>query len=192
MVDWPQYGETSHRRYRVTYLHLHHCNWWLLKSGKVIARTTVQHVVCNDYLSKDIKWEIERFDQAVLERLSDRNFVSRDADGFYIQDALVDVQSNIARAEEDYGDMATPEVLDADDNDNAIREKYLNAELMIFNVGTPGNERKDRMVKHANGVFGESIGRAHPNPLFDIREYVVEFTDGSTDDYFANVIAKCV
>ena len=30
------------------------------------------------------------------------------------------------------------------------------------------------------------------NPLFDTREYVVEFTDGTTDNYFANVIAKCM
>ena len=48
------------------------------------------------------------------------------------------------------------------------------------------------MVKRANGTFGESIDRAHPNPLFNTREYVVEFTDGSTENYFANIIAECM
>ncbi len=48
------------------------------------------------------------------------------------------------------------------------------------------------MVKRAKGTSGKPIGRAHSNPLFDTREYVVEFTDGSTENYFANVIAECM
>ena len=39
------------------------CYWSLPESGKVIARTTVQHVVRRDnYLNDEIKHEIERFD----------------------------------------------------------------------------------------------------------------------------------
>ncbi len=77
--------------------------------------------------------------------------------------------SNIAQAEEDYGNMTTPETLDADDIDDKMLEKYLNAEL-IFDVGT-GNECKGRLVKCAKGAYGKSIGRAH---------------------YFATVIAECM
>ena len=43
------------------------CNWLLLESGKVIARTTVQHVVRDDYLNDEIRREIERFDQSIDE-----------------------------------------------------------------------------------------------------------------------------
>jgi hypothetical protein len=47
------------------------------------------------------------------------------ADGFYIQDEPDKMPNGIARTEEDYGDMTTPDKLDADDiNDNAI-DKYL-------------------------------------------------------------------
>ncbi len=46
------------------------------------------------------------------------------------------------------------------------------------------------MIKHAKGTSGKPIGRAHSNPFFDTREYIVEFTDGSTENYFANVIAE--
>jgi hypothetical protein len=46
------------------------CYWLLLQSGKVIAHTTVQHVVRDNYvLNDDDKAVIERFDQAVEERM---------------------------------------------------------------------------------------------------------------------------
>ena len=35
---------------------------------------------------------------------------------------------------------------------------------------------------------GEPIGRAHPNQLFDTREYDVEFADGTREKYRSNVI----
>ncbi len=66
------------------------CYWLLLESGKVIARTTVQHVIRDDYVNDDVKSEIERFDQSINERLTDQNFVADVAGGFYIQDEFVD------------------------------------------------------------------------------------------------------
>ena len=67
------------------------CYWLLLQPGKVIARTTVQHVVRDDYLNDDVKSEIERFDQTVEERMSDQNFILDDLHGFYIQDKPDDI-----------------------------------------------------------------------------------------------------
>ncbi|KAI2489307.1 hypothetical protein MHU86_25280 [Fragilaria crotonensis] len=138
------------------------CYWLLLESGNVIARTTVQHVVRDDYLNNDVKTEIESFDRAVDERLSDQNFMVNAADGFYIQDEFDEVPSGTVRTDEDYGDMDTPDTLDADDINDDVIDKYLNAEL-IFDVGT-GSERKGRVVKRAKGTSGEPIGRAHSNP----------------------------
>jgi hypothetical protein len=66
--------------------------------------------------------------------------------------------------------------------------KYLNVEL-IMDVGT-NDERWGRVVKRSRGLDGEPIGTAHANPLFDTREYEVEFTDGSREKYQVNVIAK--
>jgi hypothetical protein len=113
------------------------------------------------------------------------------ADGFYIQDEPDKVPNGIACTEEDYGDMIIPDTLDADDINNDVIDKYLNAEL-IFDVGT-GSECRGRVVKRAKGTSGEPIGRAHSsNPLFDTREYVIGFTDGTTENYFAHVIAECM
>ena len=106
------------------------CYWLLLESGKIIARTTVQHVVREDYLNDDVKLEIETFDRSVEDRLSDQNFTLDDQNGFYIQDELDDIAPTTICGE-DYGNMSLPETPDIDDVD----DKYLNAEL-IFDVGT--------------------------------------------------------
>ena len=83
------------------------CYWLLLESGKVIARTTVQHVIRDNYLNDDVKRDIESFDQSVEERLSDQNFMADPADGVYIQDKLDKVPNGIAHTKEDYTDMST-------------------------------------------------------------------------------------
>eukprot|EP00957_Ditylum_brightwellii_P011079 839659-Ditylum_brightwellii.AAC.1 len=67
-------------------------------------------------------------------------------------------------------------------------DQYLRAEL-ILGLGTDG-ERVDRVIKRSWGPDGQSIGRDHPNPLFDTYTYDVEFTDDSVERYQANVIAE--
>jgi hypothetical protein len=162
--------------------------WLLLESGKVIARTTVQHVIRDDYLNDDVKRNFDSFDRSVEEQLSDQNFMADPANGFFILDKPDKVPNGIARTEEDYGDMIIPDTLDADDINDDVIDKYLNAEL-IFDVGTR-SKRRGHTVKCAKGTSGKPIGRAHSNPLFDTREYVIEFTDRITENYFANVIAE--
>ena len=87
----------------------------------MIARTTVQHVVRDNYLNDDVKDDIESFDRSVNGRLSDQNFMADPADGFYIKDEPDEVPNGIAHTEDDYGDMIIPDTLDADDiNDDMI------------------------------------------------------------------------
>jgi hypothetical protein len=62
--------------------------------------------------------------------------------------------------------MTTPDTLDADDINDDVIDKYLNAEL-IFDVS---ERRGGRVVKRANRTSCEPIGCAHPKPLFDTRE----------------------
>jgi hypothetical protein len=88
----------------------------------------------------------------------------------------------------DYDDMITEDKPERDDLPDDLTDKYIGTEL-ILGVGL-GNERRGRVTKRAKGLYGEEIGRAHTNPLFDTREYVVEFTDGTEENYFANVIAE--
>ena len=171
------------------------CYWVLLPNGSVIARTTVQHVTRSDILVEDVKMQIERFDQQVEQRLNDDNFIIDDPNltGFYMEDEYGGPDGELADAglsptDDEYGDMMLDERPDDDELSDELMDKYVNAEL-IFNVGT-GNERRGRVTKRAKGAYGETIGTAHTNPLFDTREYVVEFTDGSVENYYANVIAE--
>jgi hypothetical protein len=91
-----------------------------------------------------------------------------------------------APTDEEYGDMNIAERPEEDDEEAV--DNYLNVEL-IMNMGT-NDERRGRVVKRSRGLDGEPIGRAHTNPLFDTREYEVEFTDGTHEKYQANVIAE--
>ena len=136
---------------------------YFLSLAKVIARTTVQHVVLDDYLNDDVKHDIESFDRSVEERLLDQNFMADPADLSSIQDKPDKVPNGIARTMEEYGDMTiTDMLLDANDIKDDVIDKYLNSEL-LFSVGT-GSERRGRVVKRAKGTSGEPIGRAHSNP----------------------------
>jgi hypothetical protein len=87
--------------------------------------------------------------------------------------------------EEEYKDM----LVDKQPNeDKEAVDQYLNMELTM-GAGTD-DERRGRVVKHARGIGREPIGHAHSNLFFDTREYEVEFTDGTTERYAANVIAS--
>jgi hypothetical protein len=171
--------------------------WLVTESGKVISKTSVEHVTRDDYLKPETKKLIDEFTESLTERLDDTNF-QVDGAGEFQSMYLVDIEDLLndnagVRHEEDttpnadeYGDMIVEERPD-DDDEEAI-DKYLNAEL-ILDVGT-NNERRGRVVKRSRGLDGEAIGRAHTNPLFDTREYDVEFTDGTREKYQANIIAE--
>jgi Reverse transcriptase (RNA-dependent DNA polymerase) len=168
------------------------CYWLLLSNGKVLARTTVQHVTREDMLNDDVKVQINQFDEQVEDRLTDENFVVDDQNvtNFYLEDdAFVEGTPNMVTPDDvEYDDMLTEERPERDEMSDELTDKYIGTEL-IFGVGL-GNERRGRVTKRAKGLYGDEIGRAHTNPLFDTREYVVEFTDGTEENYFANVIAE--
>ena len=69
------------------------------------------------------------------------------SDGFYIHVEFDEVPNGIACTEEDFGDMTTPDTLDADDINNNVIAMFLNTEL-IFDVGT-GSKHRGRVVKRA-------------------------------------------
>jgi Reverse transcriptase (RNA-dependent DNA polymerase) len=171
--------------------------WLITEGGKIISKTSVEHVTRDDYLQVDKKAEIDEFNERLEESLNDENFVVEgegEFDSMYLEDIDDDTNAGVIREEDlhstpsvdDYGDMHVDDRPE-DDDEEAI-DKYLNAEL-IMNVGT-NDERRGRVIKRTRGPDGERIGRAHANPLFDTREYEVEFTDGTHEKYQANIIAE--
>lgn len=172
------------------------CYWLVTPAGRFVSRTTVQHVTREDYVNPDIKRQIDEFNDQLAEAMRDDNFAI-EGDGGYNEMYLDDIDEDDTNPGvthelittppiEEYGDMIQEDRPD-DDDEEAI-DRYLDAEL-IFDAGS-GEERFGRVVKRARGLEGEPIGRAHVNPLFDTREYEVEFTDGTREKYQANVIAE--
>jgi hypothetical protein len=177
--------------------------WLITESGKIISKMSVEHVIRDDYLQADKRKEIDVFNLRLEASLDDANFMvdgEGEFDSLYLQDIDDNLNSGVRRADddiapsdedmtptsEDYGDMHTDERPE-DDDEEAV-DKYLNVELLM-NVGT-NDERHGRVVKRSWGLDSEPIGRAHANPLFDTREYEIEFTDGTHEKYQANVIAE--
>jgi hypothetical protein len=138
--------------------------------------------------------QIDEFDQRVEERLNDDNFIVDDENvtNFYLEDEVEASElmgvNLVTPNDGEYDDMIATDRPERDDITDELSDKYIGTEL-ILGMGL-GNERKGRVTKRAKGLYGEKIGHAHTNPLFDTREYVVEFTDGTEENYFANVIAE--
>jgi hypothetical protein len=96
------------------------------------------------------------------------------------------IDDGITPMEQEYDGMIVEEHPEADDEE--ALDKYLNMELRM-GTGTD-DERWGRVIKCAKGIGGEAVSHAHANPFFDTREYKVKFTNGTIEQYAANVIAK--
>ena len=85
-----------------------------------------------------------------------------------------------------------PSLKEADDgtmNEYGIIDQYIGMKLKL--PRGPDGEFKYAQVKNrAVDHEGLPIGRAHSNPLLDMRQYEVEFNDGDLETMTANLIAE--
>lgn len=110
--------------------------WVLTKSGRVIARLTVQHVTTLDMQQDAIQQLQQEFDASVTERFADEHFVLLEPGLFYLKDVKPPEQIDDFNAPDDaeYGDMIQEPQPDVDTDTNI---RYLNAEVMINQDGEP-------------------------------------------------------
>jgi hypothetical protein len=89
------------------------------------------------------------------------------------------------------GDEADPLVVpyedDPTDHTPEATDEYLTSEVQLPRGGEMKLARVMNRFKDPNGV---PLGKRHPNPMLDSREYEVEFSDGSKDVVSANLIAE--
>ncbi|MHA7927589.1 MAG: Ty1/Copia family ribonuclease HI, partial [Marinobacter sp.] len=168
------------------------CYWILTDSGRVIASTTVQHVTRGDLDSTEIAERVRTFDKRIDDRLDATGFQAQDMDGVtqYIEDIGLS-ESDPARqgmvpTDEEYGGMLVSDVTEADEHPDL--DQYIGAQLLLDTAGS--EPLTARVVRRVHDPSGTPVGRAHKNPMFDTRAYVVEFPDGTLDQYTANVIAE--
>jgi hypothetical protein len=173
------------------------CYWIVTDSGQVVSKTSVEHVTREDYLSEDTKMKVKDFERKLGEHLDDSNFILQGEDGINLK-MLEDLdddgvgamaEDGIILTEEEYDDMIVEEHphLRLMMRKQCDVDRYLNTELMM-GAGTD-DKRWGQVIKPAKSIGGEPVGHAHANPFFDIREYEVEFMDGTIEQYTTNVIS---
>jgi hypothetical protein len=141
-----------------------------------------------------MKAKVKEFEKKLGKHLDDSNFILQGEDNVDLKmlEDLDDegigavMEDGITLTEEAYDGMIVEECPEA--NDEESLNKYLNMELRM-GAGTD-DERWGQVIKHAKGIGGEAVGCAHANPFFDTREFEVKFTDGTIEQYTANIIAK--
>jgi hypothetical protein len=79
------------------------------------------------------------------------------------------------------------DVNDADEFTPEGYDEYIGAQLMI---PLPDGRMQGTITKRAKDNDGNPIGRRHDNYLLDTRRYEVQLANGTSDEYYANVIAE--
>jgi hypothetical protein len=75
-------------------------------------------------------------------------------------------------------------VAEADEFTPEGYDEYLTAEDLLENMGTVS---KGKVTGRKRDAEGNPIGRRNANPILDTREYEVEFPDGATNVFTANL-----
>ena len=91
------------------------CYWLILDTGKIISKSSVEHVMRNNYLNEDTKQQIDNFNQKLSDLLHGNNF-QLDSDGEFDSMYLDNIEDDpvfnpgvtypgIEPPVKDYGDM---------------------------------------------------------------------------------------
>jgi len=148
------------------------------KSGKVIARTTIRALTKDELATKAVQTELANFDNAVIDYFKNNILPLEDSasDFLFVQDEVIlpfDEEGTL------------PE--DDDTPDTEAYDQYITAKVMLPRGDTL---EKAIVTSHKRDAEGALIGRAIANPLLDTRVYEVQFSDGASSEYSANVIAE--
>ncbi|KAL7523584.1 hypothetical protein ACHAWF_000579, partial [Thalassiosira exigua] len=160
------------------------CYWILSNSGKVIAETTIQHVVRDDLLDPTLKKLVDDFNERMERRLDEENF-KIDA-----PNALQDIDP--AQGDATYGDNTSTaeeygncfdEVAPAEDEEEitaSLYGKYIGAKVVLKEGHLMGGTSV-MVTRRMTDRNGRPIGKAHSNPMLDTRVYEVQLEDGTHD-----------
>ena len=165
------------------------------ENGRILSRTTVQPLTDDEMADSATIEQIKEMDECILKRLNGIRGDKEDMDDPDKVSSLFTPQGEDGPSEEDEAPFPEESTQDAEDTgeegedlgDSSMFDKYLGARVMVskgttISTGVVTGRKKDR--------DGNPIGIANSNPLLDTRGYEVEFDDGHTEEYQANVIAE--
>ena len=178
------------------------CYWILSDTGKVVARTTVQHITRQEAAKPDVQQSIRDYHVSMNKAIGDDDFVT-DLDGMtsFINDDVEDV--DVDKIEEDdilewmeekyQGLPKIPEIDDVVDNSDRRKQadtydQFLGAEVAL--PDSTGRTAMARVMKRVKDNDGVGVGVATTNPLTNTALYEVEFSDGHVEELQYNIIAE--
>ena len=143
---------------------------------------------------------IDEFNTSVNEQLDDENFYVEELQGITYLDDEEEVDP-LGRNEEqrraltptdaEYGDLTGTLIMEADEmgeTEEAV-DKYIGAQLQLE---VDGELQRATITERATDASGNKVGKAHNNPLFDTREFLVKFPDQSVRWHMVNQIVEAI
>ncbi len=162
------------------------CFWILTANASVISRSSVQAISPDELKSENIQNRIQDYDKIINDRIGDHIIPTL---------PIQPIQKTLYIMDEDENDESVEHLENdavQDEEDNIAESTY--DQLLTAEVYLPqGDKMKHGKVtgykRDNNGLL---IGKSNPNPLLNSRMYRVEFTDGTVQDYAANIIAEAI
>jgi hypothetical protein len=157
----------------------------LKKNGSVMYRTSVRSLTPDENQSTTEKKERDKFDIAIEKKFC----ASMDKHDFKDDPDYADFVTPTYDCYED-DEVSSSKMPGIDDikeeNDVDTYDQYVGAHMRV----PFGDEiHSGKVVWRKQELDGTARGRVNANPMLDTRTYEIEFPDGRSDEYTANVIA---
>jgi hypothetical protein len=136
----------------------------------------------DDTNSELVKQQISEFDEALQRSLGDRGA------GIEIEDDDEEFETPDYTAYADDTNGEEPTMPEADEFDHDAFDKYISARLILPDA--EGVNRSGKIMRRKRDHDGNLIGRSNRNPILDTSLYEIEFDDGQTGTYAANIVAE--
>ena len=168
------------------------CYWVLTNTGKVLSRTTVQHLTKDETANPEVQSEIREFHAELSQHIGTDQYDYDDSISDFVHDDIEAIDGN--NLESDY--MGLEPLLDTDDYvDNSDErlatdtyDQYVGAEISV--PDRKGQSLMAKVTRKIKSADGNNTGNY--NPLKDNSVYEVQFSDGNVEELTANVIAECM
>ena len=161
--------------------------WILPKSGIIVPRSSVTALTPEEMGTDGIKAMMKELDDGIRQKIRDQLKDDELLPGFEDLPGIADGPWDI---EDEVFDLYEPEALapEADEyEDLELFDKYIGAEI---NLNRGGQVLHGKVIGWKRNSAGNLVSRGANNPLLDTREYEVEFIDGSTEAYTANIVTE--
>jgi hypothetical protein len=158
----------------------------LKANGEVLYQTSVRSLTLDEIQSPTEIAERLKIDTSVEDKLGKSMLEADFKDDPYFADFVTPTFGPYEDDEVPASKMPAIDDID-DDHDVDTYDQYVSAQVRVP-IG--GEIHYGKVMRRKRELDGTWKGRANANPMLDSRTYEIEFPDGRSDEYTANVIAE--